>query len=150
MRTLVGHALMLAGLALAVAGLLVSGEFPSVPLGVVVAAACLVGAPPVLIGARLVARGEQPTLPPAQFEAGYPRATFRFAAALGVSAALAGVLVAPMIVMGGGLAPWDGQFLAIWAAGWCVAVRLGCRRVIRPLHAAAERVALSWYDRRNA
>jgi hypothetical protein len=150
MRIVIGCGLMLAGLVFACGCLFASNRFPSLPLGPFVAAAFLAGVPPVLIGARLAHRGERPQLTAAEFEGEYNRATFRFAVALGFSVAWAVPLVAPVAVMGSGLAPWDAGFLTIWGGAWCVVVRLGCPGLIRPLHAAVERVALAWYSKRHA
>jgi hypothetical protein len=145
MKTVLGFALMFAGMGLAVACMFSAGMQPTIPLWEFVGAAVLLGAPLMIAGGRLAHQGSVPVgTPPEQAEATYQRETFRAAVAIGCMAIGGLLMAAPVFVMATGLVPWDPTFAVWWYGGWCVVGKLGSRRIFRPLFKAIEQRALAW------
>jgi hypothetical protein len=144
-RQLIGYALVFLGLAVVTAALFVAGSHPTIPLWVFVAGSTAIGAPLMIAGSRIDARGRGLVLDqsPEQAAAQYRQTTVLMAIHLGVGFLLTAFVIAPLLLRATGWIHPSDVFNRVWITGWLLILCATRNWTTRPLWRAIEKQVIA-------
>jgi hypothetical protein len=138
---LLGYTLTFAGLGVAGTALLLAGNYPTVSLWVFVAVGVAVGAPLMVAGGRVDARGRGYVLGQSheQAAAHHRRTTILMALHLGMGLLLTAFVIAPLLLRATDWAHPSDDLIRYWIIGWMLTLCATRYWTTRPLWRAIER-----------
>jgi hypothetical protein len=144
-RQLFGYALVFLGLGVAAGVFLTAGRYPTVPLWWFVSVAVVLGAPLMIAGGRLNARGRGQVMDimPESATEEYHRQNVLMAAYLGFILAQGFLVATPVLARGTGLVFPSDTFVSVWVVVSMLALCAGREWVTRPVWRAIERRLLA-------
>lgn len=144
-RQLLGYALVFLGLAVVTAALFVAGNHPTIPLWVFVAGSTAIGAPLMIAGSRINARGRGLVLnqSPEQAAAQYRQTTALLALHLGMGLLLTAFVIAPLLLRATGWVHPGDVFTRVWITAWLFALCATRDWTTRPLWREIEKQVIA-------